>query len=199
MDAWWGALPVFDKILWGISVFSSFTFIIQTLLTFIGVGDHDGEIGVDPDLQHDVGGDLDADAGSFFLGYFTIRNLIAFLLGFSWGGLVFVEQGLSKFWVVLGGTIIGLVFVAAVMAIMKGLSNLMSSGTITLKEAVGKEGTVTIMVPGKMEGKGKVNVSIRGKLMDLAAITREEETLKRGQQVKIVALSNEQLVIEKYL
>jgi hypothetical protein len=197
MDIWWSALTVFDKILWGIAVFSSVTFLIQTILTFIGVGHHDADISMVHDFQHDTGTDSDGLEGSFFVGYFTIRNMIAFLLGFSWGGLVFTGQQISKLWVILGGTIIGLVFVIAVMGIMKGLSKLISSGTISLNEALGKEGTVAIMIPGKMKGRGKVNVSIRGKLMDLAAISREEETLKRGQQVKIIDLSNEQLIVEK--
>ena len=206
MEMWWDSLPTFDKVLWGIAVFSSVTFIIQTILTFICVGHHETDFGVDSDISMDhdfdhgdVTGDLDADGGSFFVGYFTIRNFIAFLLGFSWGSLVFVDHGLSKTLIVVFGVVIGLIFVVAVMTIMKGLSKLKSTGTVSLADAVGREGTVSIMVPAKMEGQGKVNVSLQGRFMDLVAITRENETLKRGQQVKVVAVSNNQLIIEKII
>jgi hypothetical protein len=194
MDIWWSSLPIFDKFLWGMAVFSSLTFLIQTILTFIGVGHHDTDFGSGHDIQS---GHLETDGSSFFVGYFTIRNLIAFLLGFSWGGLVFVGKGMSRVTVIMLAMLIGLFFVFAVMMIMKGLSKLICSGTLCLEGAVGKEGTVAIMIPPKMGGQGKVNVTMQGRLIDLVAITKETEILKKGQQVKIVALSNEQLIVEK--
>ncbi len=196
MEAWWSSLQLFDKILWGVAVFSSVTFLIQMIMTFFGAGDHD--ISTDHDFDHgDASGQVDYEVP--FLEYFTIRNLIAFMLGFSWGGLVFVAQGFSRVWVTFWGLIIGGFFVVVVMCIMKGLSKLISSGTVSLSGVIGKEGTVSILIPPKMEGQGKVNVSIQGRVMDLTAITKEGDELKRGIQVRIVSLSNDQLVVEKII
>ena len=49
---WWTSLDLFMKILWCIAIATSLTFIIQSILTFVGI-----------DSDTDLGGDIDPDFG----------------------------------------------------------------------------------------------------------------------------------------
>ena len=46
MTEWWTSLDLFMKILWGIAIATSLIFILETVLTFIGI-DHDGSLDMD--------------------------------------------------------------------------------------------------------------------------------------------------------
>ena len=46
MTEWWTSLDLFMKILWGIAIATSLIFILETVLTFIGI-DHDGSFDMD--------------------------------------------------------------------------------------------------------------------------------------------------------
>ena len=71
LSGWWMGLEPAMKILWVVTLSASLIFLIQTILTFIGVGG-------DTDL------DLDADPpdGSG-MGLLTFRNFVNFCLGFG--------------------------------------------------------------------------------------------------------------------
>ena len=68
MEEWWNALGLFMQSVWCITLFASLVFVIQTIMTFVGM-DADG--GMDVDLDVDSSGDGD---GPFQL--FTFRNLL---------------------------------------------------------------------------------------------------------------------------
>jgi hypothetical protein len=68
------------KTLWFIAIPTSLIFVIQLIMTFIGVETHDG-------LTADFDSDLQGGDAPFQL--FTFRNLINFMLGFSWTGISF--------------------------------------------------------------------------------------------------------------
>lgn len=174
----------------------------MTIFGFDGdSGDTDFSTDSDFDLETDADGDInsDGDGGSTnhsLAGYFTIRNMVAFFMGFSWTGLACLDNNFPLFIVLLCSVLMGLVFVTVVMLIMYGLSKLKSSGTISLKNAIGKDATVSIMIPGNLQGQGKVRITFQGKLAEMEAATEGDE-LHRGQQVKVVRISNDQLVVEK--
>jgi len=187
MEAWWGALSSFEKVFWAVAVVFSVFFLLQLIFTFAGGDDIDsGDV--------DPGSDTHSD---LFLGFFTIRNMVAFFLGFSWFGLACLEKGLSKSITVIIAGVCGVVTVALVMLLMKGLSSMKSSGTLSLKNAVGKEGSVTIAVPENMNGRGKVNIVLQGRLVELDAATKGDR-LNKGEQIKVIETVGDQtLVIEK--
>lgn len=193
MGIWWASLTVIQKIFWTIAIFSSVLFLLRTILTFIGTDHSD----TDSDVDVHTGGDVDGEAAHLpGAGYFTIRNMVGFFLGFSWGGLACINSGLSTSWSVICGSFIGLFFMLVIMSIMKAISRLKSSGTVLLQNAVGQEATVSIVIPGSMNGKGKVSLSLQGRLIDIESVTEGEE-IKPGQKVMVKSLSGTQLVVEK--
>ncbi|WP_321538716.1 hypothetical protein [Flavobacterium piscinae] len=81
---------------------NKFVFLLQTILTFIGFGGADAD--VDMAEGHDV-----ADA-PFEL--FSLRNLINFLLGFSWTGISFYDSIENKTILIIISVAVGIVFIA---------------------------------------------------------------------------------------
>lgn len=196
MEAWWAAQDSFEKVFWAVAIVFSVFFLCQLIFTFLGGDDLDtGDADVDT-------GDMEADGdghGGFFLGLFTIRNMVAFFLGFSWFGLACIDRGLSKPLTVIIAAVCGAVTVALVMLLMKGLSSMKSSGTLSLKNAVGIEGSVTIAVPENMSGRGKVNIVLQGRLVEIEAATKGER-LNKGAQVKVIeTIGDQTLVVEKLI
>ena len=191
METWWIELSSFEKVFWAVAIISSVFFLCQTIFTFMGGDDVDSG---DMDTDTDVDGDGD---GGFFLGFFTIRNMVAFFLGFSWFGLACLDKGLSKSLTIIIAGGCGMVIVLLVMLLMKGLSSMKSSGTLSLKNAVGEAGAVTIAVPENMSGRGRVNIVLQGRQVELEAATNGDR-LNKGAQIKVIdTIGNQALVVEK--
>ena len=115
MFEWWNTLSLATQIFYCIAVPSSLVLLIQTLLTFIGIG---GDSDIDTDGVDDLGGDIDGDIdgdtpegvygdGDFDdvsdaegidgLRVFTLRGIIAFLVVFGWVGVAMDASGVSLF------------------------------------------------------------------------------------------------------
>ena len=79
MQTWCGSLDPFMQSLRGIAIAASAVFIIQSIMTFVGM---DSETNFDGDFDGDMSADGAGESTPFQL--FTFRNLINFMLGFSW-------------------------------------------------------------------------------------------------------------------
>ncbi len=197
MEGWWGALSNNEKLFWAIAVLSTVLFTFQMALVFFAGADIDGDTDAGGDMHGDIhDGDSDGDFDSV-MGYFTIRNLIAFFMGFGWGGLAMLERGYSTLPSVFGGTVVGMLFVFVVMMVMKGLALLKNEGTLAIQNAVGAVGTVSISIPKEMSGSGKISVIIQGRLVEVEAVTREKKTIARGAQIKVIEVAGAKLVVTK--
>lgn len=200
MEQWWNALTAIQKVYWGIATFSTIIFICQTITLLLGIGD-DGDADSDGGMEDfDTDGDIDGDGDDDYqesstIGYFTIRNMIAFLLGFSWVGIICLKQGLSESLSIPISITAGLLFALITIGLMYALSKLKSSGNISLSEAVGKEAMVSIMIP--KNGQGKVKLTLNEKLIENEAVSNVNETLRKGQKVKILSVSNGTLKVQK--
>ena len=80
------------KTYWYIALPTSLIFIIQTLMTFIGVDASDG-------IEADFDGDLDGAEGP--MQYLSLRNLINFLLGFDSMGILYSPKMESERYFIL--------------------------------------------------------------------------------------------------
>ena len=96
------SLSGFETVLFYIGVFGTAIFLIMTVLTFI-TDFEGGDIDVDTDVDSDVEGD---DSPTFQ--FFTLRNLIAVLLGLSWGGLALGDSFESELLISVLGLCIGI-------------------------------------------------------------------------------------------
>ena len=179
MTGWWQALSGADQVLWGLAVFSTVFFLLQTVFTFLGL-DQDGDLG-EADAETESPDDLTG------FRYFSVRNMVAFFLGFSWVALSCRQFGIPVFLAALAGMLGGIGFVAASFYVMQTLARLKSDGTLVLENAVGKEARVSLTVPGERQGRGKVMVALQGRLVELEAET-EGPALKRNQRVFVLQI-----------
>ncbi len=191
MEEWWSSLGLFMQSVWCITLFASLVFVIQTIMTFIGM-DTDG--GMDVDVSADTA--THGASGPFQL--FTFRNFINFLLGFGWSIISFEKAIENQFVLIFVSAVIGVLLVMAVMAIFRFMSRMEQSGTINMANAVGCKGNVYLKIPGEKRGEGKVQISIQGAIREFDAMTAGEE-LETGAPIRVVEVINDNtLLVERF-
>lgn len=183
---WWTSLDLFMKILWSIAIATSLTFIIQSILTFVGI-DSDTDLG--GDIDPDFGGGLDMHPdfdGDPSMNLFTFRNLVNFFLGFSWTAILMHGKFSSEALVLLLAFVVGVALVTVVMLMFKWLAGMQQSGNINVyKSAVGCHGKVYLTIPGERRGTGKVQITINGAVREYDAVT-DCDSIPTGAQIKVV-------------
>jgi membrane protein implicated in regulation of membrane protease activity len=184
MEEFWTSLNMLEKILWSIALPSSIIFIIQSIMTFVGMDAHDG-----------VGAEFDGSEGDpspFQL--FSFRNLINFLLGFSWAGISLSGNIESDTLIVVLSAIGGLLLVAVVMLIFYYMSRLGESGNIHTEDAIGKTAIVYVPISEKRLRAGKVQLTINGAICEFDALT-DGDLLKTGEPVVVKSVINGNLLL----
>lgn len=173
------------RTLWFIAIPVTIIFIGQTIMTFMG---GDGSDGIDADFD----GDMSGNEAPFQL--FSFRNLVNFLIGFSWGGLSFYNMINNKVLLLAIAFGIGLFFVFIFFIIIKQLMKLTENNSFKYENVVGKTAEVYLSIPGQKSGKGKVLVSVKGSVHELDAVT-ENEKIPSGGLVKIISVINGDLLL----
>lgn len=180
-----------------------------------------GDIGIDtgppPEISIDVGGgqmvDVEvhpgdwygqgdglyhadiAEAGAGGLRLFTMQGLIAFFAVFGWSGLVMLKSGLPTAACVALAVVFGFVAMVVIAMIFRAMLKLQQEGTMDIRNALGKSGTVYMRIPAQRVNKGKVSVLIQGQLVELDAVTDEEQMINTGAEVTVVGISNNNALI----
>ena len=196
MITWWNSLSSMMQVLWGITLAASLIFVIQTILTFLGMG---GEGGVDANV--DVSGDVDfggAD-GTFdadpSMNLLTFRNFVNFCLGFGWTAVLMHDKIKSDALLMIFAIIVGVALVAAVMWLFKWLSGMQQSGNINVHTAaIGCEGKAYLTIPGERKGEGKVQITINNAVREYDALC-EGDTIPTGAPIKVVGVINEHTLL----
>ena len=170
---------------WYIAIPTSIIFIIQTIMTFVGA---DASDGVDADFDSNLNG---TDA-PFQL--FSLRNLINFLLGFSWGGISFYNSISSPALLIGVALFMGLLFLFLFFIIIKQVQKLAEDNSFKLTNTINKSAEVYLTIPGHKSGKGKVMISVNGAFHELQAMT-ENEPIQTGAVVKVVKIINGDILI----
>lgn len=177
----------FIRIFWYIAIPVSLIFIVQTVLTFIGLDAHDGEVA-------DFEGDLEAE-GPFQL--FSLRNLTNFLLGFSWTGIALDSVIENRIVLVFVSFLIGAIIVALFFFMMRQIYKLSEDNSFKIQSTLHKTGAVYISIPAEKSNSGKVQISINGAVHELEAITLGD-SIPTGTTVKVVDIIDQKiLVVEK--
>ena len=194
--SWYGSLDTSMQVFWGCAIVASVIFLIQMVLTMIGLDGHD----VDVDFDVSDFGDVDADtmdAGGG-LSLFSIRNLINFFIGFGWGGVCLSTAITNGFLLFLCAAVVGALFVWMFFLIKKQTKKLESNGAFNIKRCEGKTANVYLRIPGGNVGKGKVQISVNGAFHEVDAYTLESEPIASGARVRIVEVTDGQSVrVEK--
>ena len=197
---WYNSLEPTLKIYWGIAIVTSVIFAIQTILSLIGghVFDNvDANVDMNADMNVDTDVNDGSHSGSGVSHFFSVRNLINFLLGVGWGGVCFYNtistQALLIFVTVACGVIFVLIFFFLVRILMK----LSKDNTFQLSETLDKTADVYLFIPENESGKGKIQISVRGSVHELDAFTKGEK-IPTGAKARVIKIIDNQAVeVEK--
>ena len=201
MITWWTSLSSTMQVLWAITLSASLIFIIQTILTFLGLG---GEGGVDTDF--DASGDVDfAGADGTFdadpsMNLLTFRNLVNFCLGFGWTAVLLYDRIPNHALLMFVAVLVGVALVAAVMWLFKWMSSMQQSGNIDIHTAaVGCEGKTYLTIPGERKGEGKVQITINNAVREYDAVT-DGDTIKTGTAIQVTEVIHDHtLLVEEII
>ena len=182
---WFEALSPSLQIFWGISIFSSVVFAFQLLMTLMGF-----DSGAETDIS-----EVDLD-GEFSL--FSLRSIVAFLLFFGWTGVIILREGGSLTKAVTLGGIAGTIAMSIIAYLLYQMYKMEESGTISLLSAIGQEGEVYIPIPSKLNGKGKIQIKVENKLMELTAVTNQDK-LSTGKKVKVLDVLEKNILLVEAL
>ena len=175
--------PPLLRVFWYIAIFATIIFAALMLMAFAGGGD-----------AHDLDGmDTDVDQGGDDFQAFSFRNLINFLLGFSWGGIGLYHHISSKPALVIIALSVGAAMVYFFFQIMRVIVGLGRDQTVKPEEAAGKTGQVYLTIPAKRSGKGKILISLGGATREFDAVT-DGETLPNGAQIVVTKVLEETLM-----
>jgi len=191
MMEWFNSLEPHLKIYWGIALIASILFVIQTVMSFIG-----GDVfGSDADVNADINFDTDADThsagGTSY--FFSVRNLVNFLLGAGWGGICFYGMISSKALLMLVSVVCGIIFVMIFFFLVKILLKLSKDNTFRLSETLNKAADVYLAIPGNKSGTGKIQISVRGSVHELDALTAGAK-IPTGAKAKVIKIVDGQTV-----
>ncbi|WP_291136646.1 NfeD family protein [Flavobacterium sp. UBA7663] len=171
------------KAFWYIALPVSIFFLLQTISTFIGLS----------------GSETDADThdGDMPFELFTLRNLINFLLGFSWTGISFYQSVENKTILIGISVLVGLLFVGVFFFLIKQILKLSEDNSFKIENTINKTAEVYLTIPEAKSGKGKIQISVNGSFHELDAITNSQEKLASGSAVKVVAVEHNLVIVEK--
>jgi len=173
------------RVFWFIALPASVVFVVQTIMTFIGADSSDG-------LNADFDGDISGADAPFQL--FSLRNLINFMLGFSWTGVSCFNSIPNKTILLLLAVVVGVLFVFLFFIIIKQMQKLAEDNSFKISNTLNKTADVYLTIPEKKTGKGKIMISIHGSFHELDAMT-ENEQIPTGSVVKVVKIENSDILI----
>jgi hypothetical protein len=175
----------YTKVLWIVTLSASLIFVIQSVMSFFG-GD---------DGYSDTDIDLESPLDSFE--WFTLRNLIHFLIGFGWTSIALSGTVTDMLILIVLSVAVGAFLVWLFFWVSFKLQALAQDNTMRISEAVGRVGEVYLQVPQQKSGRGKLHISIRNTLRELDAVT-EGDTIPTGASARVVdVIDNQVLVVER--
>ena len=173
------------RTLWFIAIPASLIFIVQSIMTFAGADAHDG---VNADFNSDL-----SDAHAPFQ-LFSLRNLINFLLGFSWTGISFYGFISNKPILIALAFLVGVAFIVVFFVIIRQIERLAENNSFKIQNSLNKTGSVYLTIPSHKSGTGKVQVSVNGAFHELDAIT-ENERIESSAMVRIIKIISANIVL----
>lgn len=199
---WWSALNLAQKIFFCIATPASVLLVVQIILMIVGFGsggadadasdiDVDTDIDVPDDADVPQGEALDTDSS---FGLFTFRGLIAFFAVGGWVGYTLADGDVVL--AVFVAVIAGMAALVAMGFILKWLMSLQSNGNIRYSDAIGLVGEVYLTIPPKDKGRGKINVLLDERLVELTATQLGDAPIPTGKKIRILSQTADTFVVE---
>ena len=121
--------------------------------------------------------------------------VIGFMLGFSWGGFVCIQSGMSTAGSVGVGVLVGLFMFLLIAQLMRFIYGLRSDGSLDYKTLVGMKGTVYVTIPPHGEPGGQVQVAHPSQLVTMQAIQYGDHPLPAQTRIIVTEANTLQLVV----
>lgn len=182
ITSWFSSLDPTLRVYWGVAIFATIIFVIQTTMSFMDFGDIDSGTS---DVDFDTDTDSLDDAGAMHL--FSIRNAFYFLLGLGWTGISLWDTVNNRILLAVCAVLVGCVFVAIFMFLFRMMMRLQSNGAFNIEDAVGKVCDVYLRIPAKGQGEGKVQISLGGAVQELDARTAGTQ-ISSGSKVRVIRI-----------
>lgn len=175
-SALWFAIP---------AIAATLLFLIKIALLFtIGDGGDGGGGG------HDLGHTHSGDAA----GIFSLQAVLAFFMGFGWGGLLSLLSFNWPVWISpIVGVGCGMAMLAFFVTVMRNLRKMSVSGNIELSSLNGATGEVTSLVPAAGKGTGEVRLIVGDRERLCMAVSAGGEIPTRTR-VRVVATNSDNTV-----
>lgn len=190
IGSWWEGLSTISKIYWMIAIPASVIFLIQIVMTFIGADSDSGF-----DATGDADASIDSDAGIGFQ-LISLKNFIGFFTIFGWSGIACIDSGLSVASTIVVSSFCGLLMMIIMATIFYFMGKLVESGNVIMASAVGKTGTVYLVIPANRKAAGKIQIQHQG-FRTIDAMTNETEDIPTGAVIQVTAIINDDLVLVK--
>ncbi len=185
----WSEIGMFEQIFWIVTIPSTVIFLILLVLTVFG-GD------TDTDVDTDVDGDL-ADGDFIPFQFLSLKNIVAFFAVFGWSGIGFINAGLPTWLVTFLAVLCGLLMMTLMATLFYLMSRLAESGTLKMKNAIGKLGEVYLVIPAKRGGMGKVQLNVQGSVRTLDAITDDLEKIPTSSIIQVIDVIDDHILLVK--
>lgn len=225
MIEWWESLTLLQQIFTCMAVPATLILIIQSILLLFGIGfgGSDGDAGdissdFDSDIDTDISmadiGDIDGstqfdvNAASDFdpdtsggdindtsgLSLFTIRGIVAFFSVGGWTGLV-LSKYTSSYIAIPIAFIAGTAALVGIALLFKYAMRFQDKGNIDIKNAIGKVGSVYLTIPANKTGKGKINVMVQERFVELDAVTDNNQPILTWSIIEVAGIIDQQTVL----
>lgn len=182
---WWAALDGSEKVFWGIALVFSVLFVIQFVLSLIGIDLATDSEGADaPEGFH-----LDAD---FTL--FSVRGIIAFFTFFGWTGVFVLTRDGSFLTALIISFLAGLAAMLLVAWLFWVFARLTQSGNPDVYQSLFTTAEVYIPIPGFRKGTGRILIELGGAVRELDAMT-EGDPIETGTKVKVVEILEKNILV----
>jgi len=159
-------------------------FIKVVFLLTIGDGDH-GDGG-----SNDLGHTNSGTAAEIF----SLQAVLAFFMGFGWGGLGSLLSFKWSVWIsLIVGVGCGIAMLVFFVGVMRSLRKMSVSGNIELSSLKGATGEVTSLVPVAGKGTGEVRLIVGDRERRCMAVSAGDE-LPTRTRVRVVATNSDNTV-----
>jgi len=181
--------------------------VFQFVLTMLGIGGDDGDLGGahhgdlagggahngdfsaghESAAGHHAGVD-GAHSANWFYEILSIRTLAAGITFFGLTGNGALAWGYSPGASFVLAMVAGAGAMYGVYWLYKQVYRLQHSGTENIRNAIGAPAVVYVPIPAKQAGAGKVTFKLQNRLVEYLAVTEDESRLATGEKVLITAI-----------
>jgi len=159
-----------------------------------GGGDWYGDV-VHADIHDGSFDHIPPDHAGSGLRLLTVQGLVAFFVVFGWSGLIMLKSELPTAASIALAVLFGAIAMTVMALIFRGMLKLQQEGTLDIRNALGKSGTVYLKVPAARSNSGKVSLMVQDRFMEFDAVTDEDEPIPTGCEVTVIGISNKSSLI----